>query len=301
VNVPASATTTIVVYQRGSVRLDYSQMNLTPVTLSPATAGSFYQNAQANDPAVNDVDADWTKSTTAGSLNSTTYPAGHDVSKVVMRAAAMVSVGELGYIHTPTAWQYLTLQPGGGGGQIPDWAMLDLFTVGQGTAGRININSFIYSGAPALATPRLVPLKALLNSLSGVITPATVAANIYADSRTDLYGMPQGSPGVFDTIGEVCQISSLTGGGTTEADKEQAIRRIGNLITVRSNTFTIWALAQSIKQPPTNPNPGTYNPTYDVITGDVKAQAVVERYESTPGTPGGAVKYRMRYFRYLYN
>jgi hypothetical protein len=60
-------------------------------------------------------------------------------------------------------------------------------------------------------------------------------------------------------------------------------------------------LAQSIKQPPTNHNPGTYNPNLDVITGDVKAQAVVERYEPTPGVAGTKPEFRLRYLRYLYN
>jgi len=35
-----------------------------------------------------------------------------------------------------------------------------------------------------------------------------------------------------------------------------------------------------------------------VITGDVKAQAVVERYENPVGT---GPQMRTRYFRYLYN
>jgi hypothetical protein len=104
-----------------------------------------------------------------------------------------------------------------------------------------------------------------------------------------------GSVGIFDTIGEVCEIPSLAT-GANDAAKEAAIRGIASLITVRSSTFTIWVLTQSIKQPPNTPSPGTYNPTYDVITGEVRAQAVVERYENPPGS---APKYRLRYLRYL--
>ena len=86
-----------------------------------------------------------------------------------------------------------------------------------------------------------------------------------------------------------------------DAGKEAIIRRIANLITVRSSTFTVWVMAQSIKQTPQNTSIGTFNPTFDLITGEVKAQAVVERYESAPGATTSTPKFRTRYFRYLYN
>lgn len=316
--IPIQTTPTQIAYSRqyGGVyhRLHYAQMDLPQVILDPVNGPpTVFQDAEANDPAV----GPWTPSTTASTIGSQnnayhqtsdpTLGATAVPSKAVMRAALMLSVGELGYIHTPNAWQYLTLQPGGGasGGQIPDWAMLDIFTVGNGGSGRININSLIN---PGLATPnpvqaRLVPLEALLNSLG----LAGKASDIYADAAAtrvtgaDAYGMQQATgAGIFDTIGEVCEIPSLANGQTTQAGKEAAIRRIANLITVRSNTFTIWVLAQSIKQPPGstigtfNPNP----PNMDLITGDVRAQAVVERYEKPPGSKP---EYRMRYLRYLSN
>jgi hypothetical protein len=81
---------------------------------------------------------------------------------------------------------------------------------------------------------------------------------------------------------------------------EAAIRALANIITVRGNTFRIWVLAQSIKQPSARASIplGQFDPSLDVITGDVKAQAVVERYENPVGsTP----EFRTRYFRYLYN
>ncbi len=296
-------------------RLHYAQMDLPTVILTPSVSGTvnFYQDAEANDPAV----GPWATSTTVGTigLQNNAYSQTADPtlgakaipSKAVMRTAPMLSIGELGYIHTPNAWQYLTLQPNTSG-QIPDWAMLDLFTVGTGT-GRMNINSLINPGLSEPTAQRLAPLTALLNSLSGTITPGTLAGIIYADAAasrftgTDSYGMKQSSgAGIFDSIGELCELSSLIPpAAVLQADKEATIRRIANLITVRSNTFTIWALAQSIKQPPSNPNPGTFNPLYDVITGDVKAQAVVERYEKPPGVVGTTPEFRTRYFRYLYN
>ncbi len=307
VNLPASATTTRLVYQRGSTRLDYSQMNLQQVSLSPANASTVYQSAVTDDPAVNDVDADWTKSTTSLLLNSTAYPGAHDPSKVVIRGGLMQSTGELGYIHTPTAWQHLTLQQGGGSssGQIPDWAVLDIFTIPNAkTRGRININGLLTAASPLPTATRLIPLNALLSGLS----LATAAQGIYQDiNRTlpDSYGMQMtGGNGVFDTIGEVCEVIPLTGGAPTEAGKEAAIRRIANTITTRSNAFTVWVVAQSIKQVngPARTQPiGTFDSTMDVITSEVRARAVVERYETSPGNAGNQVKYRTRYFRYLYN
>jgi hypothetical protein len=231
-------------------------------------------------------------------------------SKAIMRATQiMQSIGELGYIHTPNSWQYLKLQPNGGGGAIPDWAVLDMFTVGAAvpnvTSGRININSFINPDpTPAVrapVTPRLVPLEALLNTV--ISPPLTVAGHIYEDDttiRTDTYGMKDSfGNGIFDTIGELCEVPSLANSATTEAGKEAVIRRIANLITVRSNTFTIWVIAQSIKEPNVGALQtfGTFQPTVDLITGEVRAQAVVERYENPIGT---GPFFRTKYFRYIY-
>jgi hypothetical protein len=302
-------------YTRGYL-LDYAQPTLPRNTSINITGGAFYQGAQVvGDPAVHETatPSEWT-SYPALPAPPSGYPGANDISKVVMRAAPMLSVGELGYIHLPgIAYGHLKLQPGGGNitaGPIPDWALLDLFTVGAGAAGRININScinppFANITAPGPVTQRLVPLKALLSG-AGINNIGSVSQSIYEDEVSDrgtfdYYGMAPAERryGIFDTIGEICEIGSLTtaNGVNTQAGMEAAIRRIANLITVRSNTFTIWVLAQSIKQPPGS-TPGTFTPGTDLITGEVKAQAVVERYESTPGS---APKYRLRYLRYLNN
>ncbi|HTS19672.1 MAG TPA: hypothetical protein VMP11_19005 [Verrucomicrobiae bacterium] len=298
-----AANTVVIQYRRGYL-LDYAQIPLIPrnTQLNVTTGGTFYQGAQVvGDPAVHDSANEWTTYTSLPSPASGYPPI--DVSKVFMRAAPMQSVGELGYIHVPgIANQHLSLLQNGTTSQIPDWALLDLFTVGAGGIGRININSFINPGAvtanPTL--PRLAPLDAMLNSLSSVISPLSVAQTIYTDNRSPSYGM-QGSSGhgIFNSIGEICELSALVpSSANTLAAKEQVIQRIANLITVRSNTFTIWAVAQSIKQPP-GATLGTFTTGLDQITGEVRAQAVLERYESNPGVTGSVPKYRLRYFRYL--
>jgi len=310
VTITISPTTIMVNYYRAGHRIDFAQLSLgvNPISLSvpgsPLVGPSVYHGAEVKDPWVNEDSSQWVPyDNVGGSLgnpNSTVYtPTANILSKAHIRAAPMQSVGELGFIHTPTTLKYLTLQGGAAAGVIPDWAMLDLFTVANAkTAGRININSLINpqsaSGDPVKA--RLVPLNALLFGLAGL--PATAAADITADIRADPYGIQQTAAfGVFDTIGEVCEIPNMTT-GPDEAAKEAAIRRIANLITVRSSTFTIWVIAQSIKQPPPIPVPRVFTPGVDQITGEVRAQAVVERYESPPGS---APQFRVRYFRYLYN
>ena len=322
------AGTITVDYTRGvgNYRLDCAQvpvqaLRLTipwtpPVPWSPV-GPPVWHGAEVNDPCVNENTASWASYInpalgTLGLPNLAYAPPETPPSKMHMRGLPMQSIGELGYIHTPNAWQYLTLRPNGGGGVIPDWLILDAFTVSASAVpnmtiqGRININSFINPEASPTApiTPRQVPLQALLNSVAA--SPATVALDIYNDSnpsvRSDTYGM-RGSGAtpqpIFDTIGELCEVPSLANGGSTEAAKEAIIRRIANLITVRSNTFTIWAIAQSIKEPPnaTGQTIGTFQNGIDIITGEVKVQAIVERYEDASTSPP-TVRFRTRYFRY---
>lgn len=277
----------------GAKRLDYAEANVPRVTLQKISgAGPFYQDSQVNDPAVNDTFGQWTGNTgvgTMGAQNSTYIPPETPPSKVVIRGAAMQSIGELGYIHTPLPWQYIRLQSQlpADKPSIPDWAILDAFAVSGSTPGRININSSVYG----LSAGRQVPLKALLNNVA-LAAAGNIYSGIYVTSDTF------GNTTAYDTIGEICEVQGVDDIGATEAVKEETIRRIANIITVRSSTFTIWVMAQSIKQPPTTPTIGLFTPGVDLITGEVRAQAVVERYEDPPGS---APKFRVRYFRYLYN
>ncbi len=248
-------------------------MNFLSVNLNPvATGTTIYQGAQAGDPCLNDNLAQWQAYPTSaykgtmGGRNvwqngiippgggSSAYPFVSDNSKsLIMRGASMQSIGELGYIHRPEPFTHVMLQPQPvterSARKIPDWALLDFFTVATNAAnprptfGRININSLITPGQNSLGGRRLVPLKALLNNV--ISPPDTVAQNIYDDSSSthdnrDIYGMIDGREGIFDTIGEVCEVQGLADNpGKNEADREAAIRQIANLITVRSSTFTI--------------------------------------------------------------
>ncbi|HUI08248.1 MAG TPA: hypothetical protein VL486_14710 [Verrucomicrobiae bacterium] len=276
-----------------------------------------WHGAEVNDPCLNENTAEWSPyrnpAGTLGGQNSAYAPPGGDTSKMLMRGSAMLSVGELGYIHTLNSWTYLHLQPQPStektAGQIPDWAMLDIFTVpGFTTEGRININSRINPELLPVSptTPRLVPLEALLSTVVPSGSLQVLAQNIYnrvykpVAPTGDLFG----NSTVYDTIGEICEVQGMDNGQTREADKEAIIRRIANLITVRSNTFTIWIIAQSIRDRTDAGTLGKFDVGTDVIAGEARAKVVVERVQN-PGPDGiygtidDTVSFRVRYFRYL--
>ncbi len=85
-----------------------------------------------------------------GDNESQSYPPERR-SNFVIANAGMRSVGELGFIHTGKPWRSLSLQYYGaqtdesstsGNTRIPDWALMDLFTVNSlPIYGRININT----------------------------------------------------------------------------------------------------------------------------------------------------------------
>lgn len=197
---------------------------------------------------------------------------------------------------------------------LPDWVLLDMFRIGNAftVAGRININTkFI---GPANLTARIPPLSALIDNTavnfstsltSGTGSNVDIIAKRIAN-RTFAPGNSYANLPAYLTPGEICEVSNLVyfsdNVGSvfftqrpSKTRRQQLIRRISNLITTRSNTFTIWAMAQSIKDVDQN---GLYDPPpagNDLITGEVKVQAIVERYEE-----GGQVKFRTKYFRYIY-
>ena len=224
---------------------------------------------------------------------------------------------------------------------LPDWIMLDMFKVGSVATvpGRININAKFTGPATAL-TPRFVPLAALLDyteqRLSTDTTlPLPYSTNLLVSSGPTFGqglasniltrvlvpnqpGLPNLNPyaalPAYFTPGQICEVENMgyfsdNVGGSPYYDypsktrRQQIIRRISNLITTRSNLFTIWAVAQSIKK--VNPNPataGVFIPGTDIITGEVKVQAIVERYEDPTVSVGlpARVKFRTLYYRYYY-
>lgn len=243
---------------------------------------------------------------------------------------------------------------------LPDWVMLDCFSATNAATlpGRININSKIYgetvtlpnyvssssgsdgqgfSVATSNSLPsRLPPLRALLANTSGSLTPASsqltaIATNIV--NRIFVPGSPYAAtnqPAAYRTPGEICEVSGLDYFGDAappnKNQRQQALRRISELITTRSDVFTIWTVAQIIQERNTSTTEpdghfdwvwfhplGTIGAAYGWVDGDgdndngdvnhfskdailaqIRVQTVVQRYVDGSGN----VCFRTLYTRY---
>jgi hypothetical protein len=200
----------------------------------------------------------------------------------------VISVGELGYIHTGmesaggpgVPWRTLRLQPSIST-SLPDWALMDLFTVppdvtdygrplfspNNNTAigGRINVNSKVVP----FAMERIIPLKAaLLGAMANskvVVDADTVASNIYNRTLATT-GHTFGCPDAYDSVGEICEIKGVADGGE---ESETLVRELGNLLTPRGNVFTVYSVGEAIKQTPN----GSL-----IVTAQQRQQSMIERY-----------------------
>jgi hypothetical protein len=194
--------------------------------------------------------------------------------------------------------------------KLPDWTLIDWLTIGTNAvvAGRINPNQrFVYPcwSAPALANDcrdmnspasnlaaRLPPLAALINNtstnLSLAVAPdvvTTIASNIAQ------YVLVPNSPYTnfpgYTSAGQMCEVAGLGYFNDavqypTKAHRQQIIGRIWNLVTPRSNAFSVW----------------TYGQFKDPITGTPNASVWIQAVMELTGDPAKPVRYR--YLRYYY-
>jgi hypothetical protein len=321
------------IFSSSSGRMDWAQVNV-PSTNVPVTSGSSLVSAfQATDPRIKpSLVANWNKiqpqqlgtliAPTTSTGNGTSLPGdGVNDTSCHIVAANLPNTGagatgrqrgqmcpsELAYIHTGIPWRTLWLepQPSVEGNVVPDWLAVDLFSGSSITnvdvPGRMNINAAINNVVnPTGGTilPRLAPLDALLG-----LTYMTEAADIYDYSVRNTPSAPsflQLPNKAFTTAGQVCEVVGLADGSGQKATRELGAQEILNLVTPRSNTFTIWCVAQSVKKVDKTPfNLVYFTPGVDVVTGEAKVQAIVERtVDTSSGTP--QVKLRTLYYRYLY-
>ena len=235
-------------------------------------------------------------------------------AKTTGAAATYESIGELGYIHIGLPWRTLMLQPRPAAeiaaNLIPDWAVLDMFSVtNQAYVGLVNINSAITNLAATAVRSNL--LAALVTGITPTYNMGTftdqgpIVANIYAMNwattgangwRTKRTNPFKFLPNVYNMVGELCEVDSIATNCnpaatfSTDFMREARLRSFANLVTTRSGQFTVWALAQTIQDVNAN---GTFDAGTDIITAEAKVQAVVERY-----LENGQVKFRTLYFRY---
>ncbi|MDD5350582.1 MAG: hypothetical protein PHQ12_10260 [Chthoniobacteraceae bacterium] len=237
----------------------------------------------------------------------------------------VTSIGELGYVCTgvnagagSVPWRTIRLQPNKypDATTLPDWALLELFTVPNTDAGasdalykphdtsvggRVNVNSHV-AGFENMTRDR--GLAALLTGaphLNGA-DPETVATNIYQHllatgaNAGKVYGYPwkpapaSTEPNIYDTPGEICEINGVADGGEKS---EALVRDIVSLTTARGEVFSIYTVGQTLKQTPTGKL---------VVTAEQRQQAMVERYVDKTGTAtddNGLVRFRTIYFQNL--
>jgi hypothetical protein len=250
-----------------------------------------------------DLTDDGTETTSAQIVNRSTF---------YIKNRPFESPAELGFIAvgtniagvaTAVPWRTIRLQPRVAGNNIPDWLMLDIFTTTNAAPtnalghvlGRLNLNQSIANRVAGVPAPRTIPPLALFNGMNFRIIASnewqTLAQNVA--NRTMVGGYTPPIPGVYNFVGEICEVDQLANtavGSDVKSNREARVAAIANLVTVRSNTFTIWAVGQAIQD--VNGN-GVFD-AGDLIVAEAKAQAVVERYEEA-----GKVKFRTLYFRYL--
>jgi hypothetical protein len=229
----------------------------------------------------------------------------------------MSSIGELGYICTGimgaypgVPWRSLRLQPNNDTSvtpAVPDWALMDLFTVpvtsssnikaitqpnGTSYAGRVNINSHIQP----FDLERILPLAAVfqgckISSTNSMVvdsgTAQEIARSIYdrtlatGTNAGKLYSFLNG----YYSPGEICEIKGVADGGEAS---EELVRQASNLVTARGNVFTVYTIGQTVKQTPS----GQLN-----VTGERRLQSMVERYVYDAST--GEVRFRTVLYKKL--
>jgi hypothetical protein len=169
--------------------------------------------------------------------------------------------------------------------------------------GRMNINSILTNSNPfASQIDRTLPLTALLTNNLLLTVPNYIEATAVTNAYFYSYGAFPGpgyaiapvspfSPYSYTMIGEVANTTGLglpsTAVPGAKNDRETPVRGIANIITTRSDTFTVWAIAQAFSGVNSRP-------------AEVKVEAIVQRSVDYTATPPG-VSFRTLYYRYIYN
>jgi hypothetical protein len=99
-------------------------------------------------------------------------------------------------------------------------------------------------------------------------------------------------------IGQICEVRNIADNlvsGGSKAAREARVRTLANLLTTRSNAFSIWVVGQAIAD-------ANKDGVYQVFAGDeilseVIVHAVVERYEDSTNQ----VRFRIRNIHYYTN
>lgn len=184
-------------------------------------------------------------------------------SSFYVKNSPFASVGEVGYVHIGKQWRTINLDKHG------QWSVLDKLTTAwppeKPTPGKININT---------------ASKNVLQALPHIDSQIAEEIINYCD----------GKEGPFDQIGEIAEVRGMQklgfngwdddGDGYVDEDDEieAILRKMSNLITVRSNCFTVISIGAVVKG--------------DKILAEKKIKAVVDR---------GVRPIKIRYYREIYS
>lgn len=253
---------------------------------------------------------------TAGKLDKLAYidmtaPAGNKPAALLHPSIGMFSLVPTG-MQRGIPGSTFKLQPNPNPAtQLPDWLLLDLFapTVSppnvppvdtstawsdsvkmNATAGKLNINAAIYpdTGGSFSAPTRLLPLKALFTNTPPDVnrTAEVVARNIVNHTLASGGSKYAGGQKFYNYPGEICEVSGVADTGSSDWEREATIRNLASIITTKSNTFSVWGVAQTLKKSSANHQYGQYEKG-DLVTGEKRFQAIVERFV-WPGADGVA-------------
>lgn len=184
----------------------------------------------------------------------------NDYSSFYVKDKPFANIGEIGFIHSEE-WRTIRLEQGG------EWQILDKITIAdppqQPIQGRININT---------------ASRQVLEALPGIDSTLSQAIINYGNSKKR----------PFNEIGEILEILLLARLGSNgkdddndgyidEEDEREAIfRSLSNLITTRSNCFTVISQGEVIRN--------------GEIVAERKIKAVIDR---------GSLPMKIKYYREL--
>jgi hypothetical protein len=198
------------------------------------------------------------------------------------------SVGELGLIHTGVAgtsvagkpWRTLRLQPRyAPNGTLPDWVLLDLFTVpiqaknaaeeavffpqADAMGGKINVNAKLYP-FPSAQVSRTTPLRSIIKAVEPSLPPDRLSSLTSAivdfdgasedlASGTTTTGLAFGTSnfaaqGLYTMPAAICEVKGVADAGEAS---EATVRGLIGFLTTQSNVFSVFAIGQKIQQLPT--------------------------------------------------
>ncbi len=184
-------------------------------------------------------------------------------------------------------------QPSAGGGELPDWLVLDLFAPAlqpfafmHGVMGKINPNASL---TPASSAERWKPLQALVENCDYPGTSGAPSSLVNNILNYSFAGIDFGAQGRYDYVGELCEVQGFADQGGTDWNREGLIRNLANLLTTKSNSFTVWGIAQVVRKSGKNTGYGAFE-AGDRIVGEKRFQALVERsvWPGVDGVPGNA-------------